>query len=181
MTTFVALLKGVNVGKAKRVPIAKLRELLLRLGYTDVSTVLNSGNAVFQAAWGTAAWHAADIAAAISAELHLAVPVIVITARDLAGVVSQNPFSTSAEVPSQLLVAFVQDAKSLAGLAAVGSFAIPPERFAVGSGAAYLLCANGIHGSKAGEALLGGTGKAATTRNWSTVLKLHVLAGARAS
>ena len=45
MPTFVALLRGVNVGKAKRVPMAEFRALLLALGYTRVATLLNSGNA----------------------------------------------------------------------------------------------------------------------------------------
>ena len=49
MPTFVALLRGVNVGKAKRVPMAELRALLSGLGYTGVATLLNSGNAVFRA------------------------------------------------------------------------------------------------------------------------------------
>jgi uncharacterized protein (DUF1697 family) len=55
---------------------------------------------------------------------------------------------------------------------------VPPERFAIGKKAAYLLCAAGILESKAGEALLGKTGKlaTATSRNWATVLKLQALA-----
>jgi uncharacterized protein (DUF1697 family) len=45
MATFIALLRGVNVGKAKRVPMERFRGLLAELGYTDVTTLLNSGNA----------------------------------------------------------------------------------------------------------------------------------------
>lgn len=47
MPAFVTLLRGINVGKAKRVPMAELRALLAGLGYGDVQTLLNSGNAVF--------------------------------------------------------------------------------------------------------------------------------------
>lgn len=67
MPKFVALLRGVNVGRAKRVPMAELRSLLGELGYTSVATLLNSGNAVFHAPKGTSAQHAADIAAAMKA------------------------------------------------------------------------------------------------------------------
>ena len=49
MTGYVALLRGINVGKAKRIAMADLRALLEGLGYTHVKTVLNSGNAVFDA------------------------------------------------------------------------------------------------------------------------------------
>jgi uncharacterized protein (DUF1697 family) len=61
--TFIALLRGINVGKANRIPMADLRALLEGLGHTDVTTLLNSGNAVFRATKGTSAKHATDIAA----------------------------------------------------------------------------------------------------------------------
>jgi uncharacterized protein (DUF1697 family) len=176
MPTFVALLRGVNVGKAKRVPMADLRGLLEGLGYTGVATLLNSGNAVFRAGKGTPAKLAAHIAAAIEDQLAVEVPVIVQSAAELAAIVAENPFDTDASEHARMLVAFVQDAKALAGLAAIAALVAPPERFEVGTHAAYLLCANGILESKAGEALLGKVGKAATSRNWATVLKLHALA-----
>lgn len=178
MPTFIALLRGVNVGKAKRVPMAEWRDLLGGLGYTRVATLLNSGNAVFHAAKGTPARHAADIAAAIAAQLKVEVPVIVKSARELAAIVSENPIKAAADEHPRLLAAFVQDPKALAGLAAVEALVVPPEQFAVGKSAAYLLCAIGILESKAGEALLGKAGKSATTRNWATVLKLQALANA---
>ena len=176
MPTFVALLRGVNVGKAKRVPMADLRELLSRLGYTGVTTLLNSGNAVFRAANGASAKHAANISAAISVRLKFEVPVVVKSATEMAAIVSENPISADAAQRSRFLVAFVQDAKALRGLAAIESLVVPPERFAIGKHAAYLLCARGILESKAGVALLGKAGRTATTRNWATVLKLQALA-----
>ncbi len=176
MPTFVALLRGVNVGKAKRVPMAEFRTLLDGLGYQGVATLLNSGNAVFRAATGAPAKHAADIAVTIAARLKVEVPVIVKSARQLAAVVRENPIATEAQEHSRLLVAFAQDAQALRGLAAVAPLVVPPEKFAVGKNAAYLLCAQGILESKAGEALLGKASRSVTTRNWATVLKLQVLA-----
>ena len=178
MPAFVALLRGVNVGKAKRVPMAELRAMLSGLGYTGVSTLLNSGNAVFRAARGTPAKHSADIAAAISTQLNVEVSVIVKSASELTAIVSENPVKAAADEHSRYLVAFVQDTKVLSGLAAIASLAVPPEQFAIGKHAAYLLCAAGILESKAREALLSKVGKSATTRNWATVLKLQALANA---
>jgi uncharacterized protein (DUF1697 family) len=175
MPTFVALLRGVNVGKAKRVSMAELRALLSELGYTDVATLLNSGNAVFRAAKGTPVKHAAEIASAIASKLKVEVPVIVKSARELSAIVSENALADGAQDHSRLLVAFVQDPKALPGLAVIESLVAPPEQFLVGKGAAYLHCATGILESKAGEALLGKAGKTATTRNWATVLKLQAL------
>ena len=179
MPTFVALLRGVNVGKSKRVPMADLRALLTGLGYTGVVTLLNSGNAVFCAAKGTPAKHSADIAAAILGELDVEVPVIVKSARELAAIVSGNRIRAEADQHSRFLVAFTQDAKSLAGLVAIGPLVVPPEQFDLGAHAAYLLCARGMLESRAGAALLGKASKSATTRNWATVLKLYALARGR--
>lgn len=180
MPTFVALLRGVNIGKAKRVPMAELRTLLSGLGYADVATLLNSGNAVFGASSGTLAGHAAKIAAAIAGRFKFDVPVIVKSAAELAAIVSENRIKLEESGHSRFLVAFVQDPKTLAELKLIRSLVKPPERFVVGRNAAYLFCAKGILESKAGEALLGRAGKSATTRNWATVLKLHALVTGRA-
>jgi uncharacterized protein (DUF1697 family) len=176
MPTFVALLRGVNVGKAKRVPMAELRALLGELGYSGVATLLNSGNAVFRAARGAPAGHATRIAAAIVERLGVEVPVIVLAAATLDTVVAGNALGPAADDPSRLLVAFVQDPASLADVAAIAPLVVPPERFLVGQQAAYLDCASGILESKAGAALLGKAGRAATTRNWATVMKLQAMA-----
>ena len=179
MPRFVALLRGVNVGGAKRVPMAQLRALLSGLGYSDVSTLLNSGNAVFSAARGTPAGHATAIAAVIGARLKLEVPVIVRTARELSAVVAENPIRVKEEHHSRLLVTFTQDTKSLGQWAAIGPEVVAPDEFAVGKTAAYLLCANGILESKTWALLLKQAGGSTTTRNWATVLRLAALANAR--
>lgn len=176
MPLFVALLRGINVGKAKRVPMAELRLLLAELGYTDVVTLLNSGNVVFRAAKGTPAKHAAQIAAAISSKLKVDVPVIVKSAQELTAIVAENPLAMTATDPARFLVAFAQDTAALSGLAGIEPLAVAPEQFVVGKHAAYLNCVNGILESKAGGALLGKAGKSVTTRNWATVLKLQALA-----
>ena len=176
MPKFIALLRGVNVGKAKRVPMAELRALLGGLGYTDVATVLNSGNAVFHATHGSSAQHATGIAAAIARQLMLEVPVVVKSAKEFAAIVHDNPIKAEQSQHSRFLLAFVQDAKALSALAAIEPLVVPPEQFALGRHAAYLLCAAGLLESKAAQALLGRSGRSATCRNWATVLKLQALA-----
>jgi uncharacterized protein (DUF1697 family) len=175
MPTFLALLRGVNVGKSKRVPMGELRALLANMDYTGVATVLNSGNAVFRAPRGTAAKHAADISAAISTQLKIEVPVIVKSASELAAIIAENPIEVGADQHPRFLVAFLQDSRALSGLTAIESLVMPPEQFAMGKNAAYLLCAAGILESKAAQVLLGKASKWVTTRNWATVLKLQAL------
>jgi len=176
VTTFVALLRGVNVGKARRVPMAEFRKLLAALGHTEVATLLNSGNAVFRSKSRAPARIASDIAGAISRKLKVEVPVIVKSAREFAAIVADNPFEVGASDHSRFLVAFTQDAAALSELAPIEPLVMPPERFAIGGQAAYLYCADGILKSKAGEALLGKLGRRATTRNLATTLKLQALA-----
>jgi uncharacterized protein (DUF1697 family) len=177
MTTFIALLRGVNVGKAKRVPMEDFRKLLVALGYTEVVTLLNSGNAVFRSRSGTPARLASAIAEAIARKLKVEVPVIVKSSKELAAIVAGNPFRVDEMEHSRFLVAFTQEPKSLEDLAVIQPHIKPPERFAIGKHAAYLHFADGILKSKAGEALLGKAGRQATTRNLATTLKLHALAG----
>ena len=187
MPAFIALLRGVNVGGAKRVPMADWRALMAELGYTRVATLLNSGNAVFHATGSASAGatkkHAAAIADGLARRLKVEVPVIVKSAGELDAIVAGNTLAQAAAEdpafdPSRLLVAFAPDAAVLAGLAPVAALVLPPEQFVIGPHAAYLHCAGGILESKAGEALLGKAGRAATTRNWATTLKLHALVGA---
>lgn len=178
MKTFVALLRGVNVGKANRVPMAELRILLVEQGYGGVATLLNSGNAVFRASGGSPETHAAAISAAILAKFSIQVLVLVKSAQELASIVQEMPLDMASADHSQLLVAFVQETSTLVGLRSLVPLAAPPEQFIIGKNAAYLHCTNGILASKAAKALLGKVGKAGTTRNWATVLKLHSLANA---
>lgn len=175
MSTFVALLRGVNVGTAKRVPMAGFRSLLGELGYTGVATLLNSGNAVFRCARGTPGQHAAAIAEAIEARFAFEVPVIVKSAAELSAIVRENTLAGAVPDASRLLVAFVQDRRALPTLAALQPLVMPSEQFLVGPHAAYLHCTTGLLQSKAGAALVGKAGPAVTTRNWATVLKLHAL------
>lgn len=175
MPHFVVLLRGVNVGKARRVPMAGFRDLLAGLGFTEVVTLLNSGNAVFRAPGGAPARHAARIADALATDFDLTVPVVVKSAGEMADIVAGNPFEVGPEEHSRFLVAFTPDARSLASLEAVRPLVVAPERFAIGEKAAYLLCASGILESRAGEALIGKAGRLATTRNWATTLKLNAL------
>lgn len=174
-TRFVALLRGVNVGRARRVPMAELRELLESLGCSGVRTLLNSGNAVFDSWEPAPARHAERIRTALLARLDVDTRVIVKSAREMAAIVAANRLARIADDDSRLLVAFTSETTALEDLAALAALVSPPDRLQLGTHAAYLWCANGTLKSKAGAALLGKLGQAATTRNWATVMKIDAL------
>src|SRR5262245_20039344 len=102
--TFIALLRGINVGKAKRVAMADLRKLIEGLGYGDVRTLLNSGNVVFTGPRSAEKDAAAKIEKAMTAKLGVSSKVTVIDASELADAID-HPLGKVAKEPRLLLVA----------------------------------------------------------------------------
>ena len=171
MGRFVAFLRGVNVGGNNKVPMAELRDLLAQLGYTDIKTLLNSGNAVFSAP-GKADEHARKVQAGIASAMGVEVPVIVKTQAEMDAIARENTLAEAADNHSRLFVTFTPDSVALAALAPLSGLVHPPEQIHLGKHALFLWCPNGVLESKAGEALMGKAGRAGTTRNWATVLKV---------
>jgi uncharacterized protein (DUF1697 family) len=132
---YVALWRGINVGKAKRLAMADLRELLSSLGYTRVETLLNSGNAVFDGPAEDPVKVAGKLRAAVAARLHVDALVIVKSAEDIAGCIAGNSLGSVASDPSRLLVAFCPGAAELAKLEAMAR-----GRLGRGAGAARPAC-----------------------------------------
>lgn len=171
---FVALFRGINVGKAKRLAMADLRALLQTLGYREVKTLLNSGNVVFDAHDGAAASvHAERIHTAVASELGVDARVIVKSAEDIAGAIAGSP--QAADNPSHYLVALTDSSQSLQGLSALAKGDWGDERLHIGPHAAYLLCPAGLMASKLAVALLRDLGQTGTTRNWATLEKINAL------
>ncbi|MCE9619170.1 MAG: DUF1697 domain-containing protein [Planctomycetes bacterium] len=175
MARFVALFRGINVGKAKRVAMVDLRELLESLGYSGARTLLNSGNVVFDGPAGPSAKHAQRIQAAVAKKLGVDALVIVKTDKDVAAIVTGNKLGAIAKDPSRLLVAITNDDKVLASLKRFATTERGSDVVQVGKHAAYAWCANGLLESKVGVALLKDLSQTGTTRNWATVEKLHAM------
>ena len=176
-TRYVALFRGINVGKAKRIAMADLRALLTRLGYADVRTLLNSGNAVFSSQ-GEPAELALRIRAEVAKKLGVDALVIVKSAAEIRAILSGNALEAIALDHSRLLVAMANDASSITALKTYSSEIRGGEQIHVNRHAAYLWCAQGILESKAAEALLSQLKEQGTTRNWATLNKIHALMSA---
>lgn len=174
MSTWVGLLRGINVGKAKRLAMADLRALVEEAGFTGARTLLNSGNVVFDGTRTTAARVARRLEAAIEARAGFAVHVVVLAAEDLEIVVREQTL-TQADVPSRLMVTFLQDPSRLDAVRALASRDWTPEAVSIGTRAAYVWCPASVLESPAFEAVSVGLGTHITTRNWATVQKLHAM------
>ena len=168
MTECIALLRGINVGRAKRIAMADLRGLFVGLGHKKVRTLLNSGNVLFQCARPDAVTRDA-----IADTCGFAVPVTVVTATDLAEIIRENPLLPVAADPAKHLVAFVAHPRALVPLRSLLKDSWTPDALAIGSQAAYLWCAAGVIDSKLSQMFARRAGETVTTRNWATVLKLQ--------
>ncbi|HKZ32506.1 MAG TPA: DUF1697 domain-containing protein [Vicinamibacteria bacterium] len=171
----VALIRGINVGKAKRVAMGDLRALIAKLGYGDPRTLLNSGNVVFDAGREAAGKVAARIEEGMAAKLKVSARVTVLTGADFATVVEENPLGGMAANPSRLFVAFLSNPADGTRLKPLARQVWKPEALGLGSRAAYLWCPVGMIDSPLTEAVGRVLGDATTTRNWATVTKIRAL------
>ncbi|MFC3459563.1 MULTISPECIES: DUF1697 domain-containing protein [Massilia] len=172
---YIALLRGVNVGRAKRVAMADLRKLVEELGYADVRSVLNSGNIVFSADEVDPAAAAAAIEEGLVLKLGVAARVMVIAGDDLAAVLAENSLLPLATDHARLLVFLLPDAAARDALAPLCERDWGEGALALGQRAAYVWCPDGVLDSAAAAALGKQLGDATTSRNWNTLCKLYAL------
>ncbi|MFF5188306.1 DUF1697 domain-containing protein [Streptomyces sp. NPDC000345] len=174
-TTYAALLRGINVGGAKKVPMADLRTLMEGLGHGGVRTYLQSGQAVFSCAHGDEDSLATGLAAAIEKQFGFGVDVIVRDHAYLKRVAEACPFPAAELEAKQLHVTYFSAPVDAERYAEIDQAAHLPEEFRLGDRALYLYAPEGLGRSKLAEALSRPRvtkGLVATTRNWNTVLKL---------
>lgn len=172
---YIALLRGVNVGRAKRVAMADLRKLVADLGYDQVRSVLNSGNLVFRGADRPCDEVAAAIEEAMVLKLGVAVRTLVLECEALDAIVAANPLLSVASDPSRLLTFILGGPHSREAIETLCGKNWHPGAMALGDRAAYVWCPDGILDSQAAAALGKQLGDATTSRNWATLSKLHAL------
>lgn len=172
MTTYVALLRGVNLGANRRLAMADLRRWLGDLGYADVRTHLQSGNAILRSD-KPAAEVAREIEKRIEEETGARVPCLTRTHDELLGVIEADPFPGIAVDPARYVVAFLSERPANPRLATLDPAGYEPERWHIGEREIYLWYPNGIHDSRLNRELTDrNLGVVATARNWNTVRKL---------
>ncbi len=157
--------------------MADLRALFEELGYRGVRTLLNSGNVIFAAPNAASAEAASRIEQAMTARLGVSARVTVLTASEFAVIVEENTLSGVAGDPSRLLVMVLADPRDRRLLEPLVKQDWSPEALALGRRAAYLWCPAGVVASRLPEAAGRLLGDGVTTRNWSTITKVHALLG----
>ncbi|WP_326662817.1 DUF1697 domain-containing protein [Streptomyces canus] len=180
-TTYAALLRGINVGGSRKVPMADLRTLMEDLGHGGVRSYLQSGQAVFTADHGDEETLAAELAGAIEKRFGFAVDVIVRDHAYLKAIAEACPFPAAELEAKQLHVTYFSAPIDADRFAEIDQAACLPEEFRLGDRALYLYAPNGLGRSKLAEHLSKprlNKGVIATSRNWNTVVKLVEMTGA---
>ena len=152
--------------------MAELRRLVESLGFTEVRTLLNSGNVVFTARSNAVRGAAARIERAVLDELGVSARAIVLTADELTEIVDENPLAGICDDPSRMLIAVFTEPAARAKAEALMQDSWEPEVMAVGARAAYLWCANGISAGQLAEAVDRTLRNGVTARNLRTMTKL---------
>jgi uncharacterized protein (DUF1697 family) len=172
VTSYVCLLRGVNVGGKNKLAMHELRDLFESLGYRDVQTFIQSGNVVFSS---RTAVQALALETEIRRHFELSVAVVLRTGPQLRKVVADNPFA--GRDPVKLHVGFMAKKAPTAAVAGLDVGAFDPERFSVKGTEIYLYLPNGMARTKVPSYLDRRLKVPTTIRNWNTVTKLVELVG----
>jgi uncharacterized protein (DUF1697 family) len=179
MTTYIGLLRGINLAGNKMVAMAELRDLVTKLGFSDVKTLLQSGNVVFRGSPKAPAKVENQLEAALEKRLGMSVECHVRTADEWRAVTAANPFLAEAKKdPGHLLVtcfkAPLNKANVKALQAAIAAMSGPEILHADGRHL-YMVFPDGVGNSKAGRIIDKKLAARGTARNWNTVTKLAAL------
>ncbi|HEY2792009.1 MAG TPA: DUF1697 domain-containing protein [Micromonosporaceae bacterium] len=171
MARWVALLRGINVGGNKKVSMAELRTMLGEIGFEDVATVLQSGNAVFTAKKGKEADIIRKVESELDARLGMNIRCLARSAAEMRAILDANPLADEATNNSRYLVTFLSD-KLPAGALDQDTL----ERSVVIGREVYSWLPDGINDAKVAKINWDKRfGVVASGRNWNTVVKLTEL------
>ncbi len=177
MMTYVALLRGINVGSHSKVAMGDLRRLFLALGHADAKTHVQSGNVIFRCHVDEPSRLAGDIERRVASDLGVKISVLLRTKDELAHVLTDNPFRTRELDLSKLHVTFLADRPDPQRVTLLETPAGESDEFNLVGREVYLHCPNGYGRTKLNNAYLERRlGVVATTRSWNTLTKLCDLA-----
>lgn len=178
MSTYIALLRAVNLGGATQVSMSALRGLLAQMGFRDVRSLLQSGNLVFRQDDARASDLEHRLEERSARSLGLRTDFFVRTEAEWRRIIERNPFPReAARDPSHLVVTALRTRPSADAWEALRAAIRGPERFVGAGRQAYIVYPDGIGRSKLTARLIEDTlGTRGTSRNWNTVTKLGALA-----
>lgn len=173
MTTWIALLRGINVGGHRKLPMAELKKILTGLGCLDPQTYIQSGNAVFGADRDVGP----ELEDAIEARKGFRAAVLTLTRAQMAAAARANPFPDAVSEPKSLHLFFLSGKPKAGVEARLQQVRSPVESCVLKGKVLYLHTPELITGSKIAPAAERLLGVSATARNWRSVERILSLAG----
>ena len=178
MTTFISLLRGINVSGQKQIRMEDLRAVYEALGLEKVRSYVQSGNVLFNSFETDPARLARLIETQIERTFGFTTPVITRTVTDLEQVLANNPFLNERQAePTSLYVTLLSALPSEGARNVINNPSKDGDEFFLAGREVYVFCPNGYGRTKLNntffEKKLGIT---ATTRNWKTVSTLYRMA-----
>ena len=179
MPTWVALLRGINVGGKNLLPKRDLARLFEEAGCAGVRTYIQSGNVLFTASRGMAEKVPSLIGSGIADRFGHRIPVLLRTVAELGETIRHNPFLEAGAREDWLHVLFLADQPDARRVATLDPLRSPSDAYAVRGREIYLQCPNGMGNTKLTNAYFESRlATISTGRNWRTVLKLFEMAQA---
>ncbi|WP_309084413.1 DUF1697 domain-containing protein [Chelativorans sp.] len=174
-TAYIVLFRGV--GGATQLPVKRLREVLAEAGFNNVSTYINSGNAVLSSSL-SADEVARGVAAAVKEKMDFGKSVLVRSRAEWAEMIAENPYPEVVDEPTKLHVFTLERAPEPDLIAALDAKARSTERFTVKGRTLYLHTPDGMGRSLFAPKIEPTLKVAMTARNWRTMLALRDMADA---
>ncbi len=175
MNTWIALLRGINVGGKNKVKMAALRDALESIGLKNVRTYIQSGNIVFESRTTSSSRLSAKIVACIDEEFGFRPCVFVLGSEALRLTIERNPFPDAVSDSKTLHLGFLASPAKDADLESIANAKAASESYLLDDGVFYLLAPGGIARSKLAAGLERWLGVAMTSRNYRTVMKLAAM------
>lgn len=176
MTTYIALLRGINVSGHHKIKMAELKQLFLDLGYHNVSTYIQSGNVIFKSYIKEPILIEDTIISAIQKHFGHGIKVLVLTKDELTTIFNANPFLAKDPTMdiSKMHVTILNKKPDLAVIQPIEILVTTSnDEFQLIENTIYLYCPNGYGKTKLNNNLFEKKLKtSATTRNWNTISKL---------
>jgi len=172
-STYVALLRGINVGGKHMLPMKELAAIFVEAGCANVRTYIGSGNVIFSAPARLLKVLPELITERIAERFGYRVPVIVRTSEQMAQAIRDNPFLQAGESAKMLYVYFLAHPPNAIAVGNLDADRSPPDAFRVCNQEIYLHLPNGGARSKLTNAYFDAQlSTTCTARNWATVLKI---------
>ena len=174
MSAAISILRGINVGGNRKIPMAELRQLYSELRLKNVTTYIQSGNVIFSADKINDEKLAKAIEQRILEKYNFEVPVIIRSMDEMKAVVKNNPFLNYNKIDTgKLHVTFMNKFPAKENSEKLRTYNYEPDRFTLSGKEVYIYCPDGYGNTKLNNTFFESKLKVtATTRNWRTVNEL---------